>query len=107
MVQHAYYESGLDYPYVTALLPNDTIEIHNLETQSIVQVLSTPPTSPPTTPGRSNLATCLNGYMVPSTERSDKMRMTSVPLIRRTDTVASSGAKGGDNEPDEEIVRFE
>jgi len=91
----------LDYPYITALLPNDTIEIHNLETQSIVQVLSSPPTSPstaPSGPDRSNLATCLNGYMVPSTERSDKMRMTSVPLIRRTDIVADSGAKGGDND---------
>lgn len=93
----------LDYPYITALLPNDTIEIHNLESQSIVQVISTSTTSPPTTPSgrgkltsRLTLATCLNGYMVPSTEQSDKMRMTSVPLLRRSEIMADSD-DGDDN----------
>ncbi|KAF8234973.1 hypothetical protein L208DRAFT_788835 [Tricholoma matsutake] len=42
----------LDYPYIIALLPNDTIEIHNIETQEIVQVISAPPaTSSPTQSG--------------------------------------------------------
>lgn len=85
---------GLDYPYVTALLPNDTIEIHSLETQSIVQVLSTSTTSPPTTPSgqlptRVNLAVSQSGYMVPSTERSDKMRLKPVPLLRSPEPVES------------------
>lgn len=85
-------KTGLDYPYITTLLPNDTIEIHSLETQSIVQVISAPPTSPPATPsgrgqapGRIGLVSSINGYMVPSTERSDKMRMTAVPLLRHSD----------------------
>jgi len=84
----------LDYPYITALLPNKTIEIHSLETQEIVQVVPAPSTSPPTTPSgrgqltdRLSLAASLNGYMVPSTERSDKMRMTSVPLFRPSEAV--------------------
>lgn len=82
--------TGFDYPYIFALLPNKTIEIHSLETQEIVQVVSAPSMSRPTSPtGRVQLAdrlglvASLNGYMVPSNERSDKMRMTSVPLFRQ------------------------
>jgi vacuolar protein sorting-associated protein 3 len=82
IAQRADFEIGFDHPYVTALLPNDTIEIHSLETQSIVQVISAPK-SRRHSENRSHLATCLNGYMVPSTEQSDKMRMISVPLRRR------------------------
>jgi hypothetical protein len=79
---------GLDYPYITALLPNDTIEIHNIETQAIVQVIGAPPaTSSPTPSGeyprqRLNLVSSLGGYLVPSTQRSDKLRKTTVPLLR-------------------------
>lgn len=84
---------GLDYPYLTTLLPNSTVEIHLLEDQSIKQVVAAPPTSRPTSPliagqprpisgGRIALANSVNGYMVPSSERSDKMRKTSVPLRR-------------------------
>lgn len=80
--------TGLDYPYITTLLPNNTIEIHSVETQAIVQVISAPPSSPssPSFPGRpaerSQLATCLGGYLVPSTQRSDKMRTIPVRLLR-------------------------
>ncbi|KAF7970539.1 hypothetical protein HWV62_23701 [Athelia sp. TMB] len=84
----------LDYPYLTTLLPNSTVEIHLLEDQSIKQVVSAPPTSRPasrpTSPGqqgpvewgRLGLANSLNGFMVPSSERSDKMRKIAVPLRR-------------------------
>lgn len=88
---------GLDYPYVTTLLPNDTIEIHSIETQSIIQVISAPPTSRPTSPfgrgkssDRASLAASLSGYMVPSAQRSDKMRKTPVPLLRRSESIATS-----------------
>ncbi|CAA7270193.1 unnamed protein product [Cyclocybe aegerita] len=98
----------LDYPYITSLLPNNTIEIHSVETQSIVQVIGAPlsstssskassPVKPSThsrgassgsrsidldTARRTNLVSSVSGYLVPSTQRSDKMRPVSVKLIR-------------------------
>ncbi|KAF8069012.1 hypothetical protein FPV67DRAFT_1761709 [Lyophyllum atratum] len=81
----------LDYPYVTALLPNGTIEIHSIETQATVQVITAPnssqPSSPTGQPGawpRSylNLVSSHSGYLVPSTQRSEKMRTTKVKLLR-------------------------
>ncbi|KAJ7158395.1 hypothetical protein C8R43DRAFT_1087068 [Mycena crocata] len=59
----------LDYPYVAALLPNRTVEIHSIETQSIVQP-------------RAALAAALCGYLVPSTQKSEKMRKIPVGLLR-------------------------
>ena len=98
---------GLDYPYVTSLLPNDTIEIHSVETQDIVQVIGAPATSPPkvtstvrkkTAHSRSsstvtisgdpdsservNLVATVGGYLVPSTQRLDKLRTVPVRLLR-------------------------
>jgi hypothetical protein len=77
---------GLDYPYITSLLPNNTIEIHSVETQAIVQVISAPPSSLPSeqrpASQRLHLTACLGGYLVPSTQRSDKMRTTPVRLVR-------------------------
>ncbi|KAF8649627.1 hypothetical protein AX16_005716 [Volvariella volvacea WC 439] len=87
----------LDYPYIAALLPNSTIEIHSIETLSIVQVISAPFTF--NTPAsdqdqelqkRLNLVAALGGYLVPSSQRSDKMRMTKVPLLRRFATQSES-----------------
>ncbi|KAJ7598856.1 hypothetical protein C8J56DRAFT_915191 [Mycena floridula] len=69
-----------DYPYVTSLLPNHTIEIHSIETQAIIQVVPTPDST-------EGLASSQVGYLVPSTERSSKMRMVSVPLLRRNTQV--------------------
>ncbi|KAF8813154.1 hypothetical protein BYT27DRAFT_7271330 [Phlegmacium glaucopus] len=99
----------LDYPYITSLLPNNTIEIHSVETQAIVQVIGAPPLSPATSPKttspvrrttahsrasstvsggnvdsseRMNLVASIGGYLVPSTQRSDKMRTVPVKLLR-------------------------
>ncbi|KAF9460006.1 hypothetical protein BDZ94DRAFT_1170509 [Collybia nuda] len=81
----------LDYPYITALLPNGTIDIHNIETQAIVQVVSAPSTSsPPASPSvqsahpplRLSLMSSQNGYLVPSTQKSNKMRSIPVRLLR-------------------------
>jgi len=96
----------LDYPYITSLLPNNTIEIHSVVTQSIVQVIGAPPLSPTTSPKatlpaskhsrsssavssgdvdsseRVNLVASIGGYLVPSTQRLDKLRTVSVKLIR-------------------------
>ncbi|TDL25106.1 hypothetical protein BD410DRAFT_819897 [Rickenella mellea] len=74
----------VDYPYVAALLPNHSIEIHNLEASTLVQVITPPPTSPgpsPTAPEpRSLLAACM-GFLVPSTQRTEKLRLVRMPLI--------------------------
>ncbi|KAF5379248.1 hypothetical protein D9615_005933 [Tricholomella constricta] len=81
----------LDYPYVTTLLPNNTIEIHSIETQAIVQVIGAPASSLPSSPTgeqatpshfRLNLVSSLSGYLVPSTQQSSKMRKTQVRLLR-------------------------
>ncbi|KAF7316392.1 CNH domain-containing protein [Mycena indigotica] len=69
----------LDYPYVAALLPNRTIEIHSLETQSIMQVLPAPHDD---SEARLTLSTALSAYLVPSTQKSDKMRRVPVNLFR-------------------------
>ncbi|KAJ8082934.1 hypothetical protein PM082_008792 [Marasmius tenuissimus] len=76
-----------DYPYITTLLPNNTIEIHNVETQNIVQVVSAPAEDVPGE--RDLLAASTAGYLVPSTQRSAKMRTVAVPLLRGEHPVAS------------------
>jgi hypothetical protein len=98
---------GLDYPYVTSLLPNNTIEIHSVETQDIVQVIGAPATSPPKVTStvrkntahsrssstvttsvdpdsseRMNLVATVGGHLVPSTQRLDKLRTVPVRLLR-------------------------
>ena len=81
-----FFWAALDYPFVTTLLPNNTIEIHNIETQTIVQVISAPLANDGASPERVALAASLGGYLVPSTQRSEKMKPTRVPLLRTTAT---------------------
>ncbi|KAL0067489.1 hypothetical protein AAF712_005479 [Marasmius tenuissimus] len=76
-----------DYPYITTLLPNNTIEIHNVETQNIVQVVSAP--AEDVSGERDLLAASTAGYLVPSTQRSAKMRTVAIPLLRGEHPVAS------------------
>ncbi|KAL0569017.1 hypothetical protein V5O48_012952 [Marasmius crinis-equi] len=76
-----------DFPYITTLLPNNTIEIHNAETQAIVQVVSAPVEDSPGE--RNTLAASVAGYLVPSTQRSAKMRPVAVSLFRGVPTVTS------------------
>nr|VWP00442.1 Uncharacterized protein [Ganoderma boninense] len=94
---------SLDYPYVTTLLPNNTIEIHSIETQSIVQVIPAPPEgSSPPDGDRKVLVTCQNGFFIPSTQRSEKLRMMPQRLIRKPATPGRENggdtiARGEDN----------
>jgi len=81
--------AGLDFPYVTTLLPNNTIEVHSIETMEVVHVIPAAHLTPSATPlprsqatDRISLVSCLNGYLVPSTQRSDKMRLMAVQLVR-------------------------
>lgn len=70
-----------DYPYVTTLLQNSNVEIHSIETQAIVQVISPSPREEIAF-RRLNLISSLNGYLVPAHQASDKMRTTSIRLCR-------------------------
>ncbi|KAI0786298.1 hypothetical protein C8Q75DRAFT_721587 [Abortiporus biennis] len=76
----------LDYPYITTLLPNGTIEIHSVETQSIVQVVPAPSDIPtpfvPIPVDRLSLVYTAAGYLVPSSQSSDKLRKVPVRLLR-------------------------
>lgn len=73
---------------MTTLLANQTVEIHNIEDQSLVQVIPSPPDFPPATPGlppeveRASLVASFGRYMVPSVQVSDKMKLTKVKLLR-------------------------
>lgn len=72
-----------DYPYITSLLPNGTIEVHAIETQNIVQVIPAPvPSSDIESIQRKKLIPSLQGYLVPSAEKSAKMRTVPVNLRR-------------------------
>ena len=85
--------TALDYPYVTTLLPNNTIEIHSIETQSIVQVIPAPPEGASLLgEDRKALVTCQNGFFIPSMQRSEKLRMTPQRLLRKP---ATPGRKDG------------
>ncbi|RPD60228.1 hypothetical protein L226DRAFT_555130 [Lentinus tigrinus ALCF2SS1-7] len=87
---------SLDYPYVTTLLPNGTIEIHSIETQSIVQVVPAPPEAPsPLANDRKALISCLNGFFIPSTQRLEKLRMVPQRLLRKS---AAAGTKTREEE---------
>ncbi len=82
--------TGFDYPYAMTLLPNETVEIHSIETQALVQVVKTNSIAhSPTNPGLSALIACANGFFVPSTQRSEKLRPTGVRLIRPKTQVKS------------------
>ncbi|KIO24147.1 hypothetical protein M407DRAFT_15469 [Tulasnella calospora MUT 4182] len=66
----------IDYPYVVALLPNGTIEIHSIVTLSIVAILSCPTTLQPCL-----LSSSAGGYLVPSLQRNNAIKPTVIPLL--------------------------
>ncbi|KAG2008615.1 hypothetical protein CC2G_014029 [Coprinopsis cinerea AmutBmut pab1-1] len=97
----------LDYPHVTSLLPNGTVEVHSVDTQAQLQVIPPPPSSSrPTSPAvrlpsspssipsprHQNIASSLSqrlamiasvgGYQVPSLQRSECMRKVPFKLLR-------------------------
>ncbi|KAG8695896.1 hypothetical protein FRC09_008865 [Ceratobasidium sp. 395] len=70
---------ALDPPYLIALLPNNTIEIHNYTIQppAVVQIVSRPEGFSP-----HCLATGVStGYLVPAGERDTKLSIIRVPLL--------------------------
>jgi len=77
--------AGLDWPYVVALLPDNSIEVHSAETQTIIQRV---PASEEVNERRLGLLHAVaGGYLVPSSESSTKLAKTSVKLLRSKATV--------------------
>jgi hypothetical protein len=83
--------TALEYPYVTALLPDQTIEVHNVESQDIVQTVPAPPLPLPNETSlaalfgaeRRSLAMSSNGFLVPSQQQSEKLTLKKVNLLSR------------------------
>jgi vacuolar protein sorting-associated protein 3 len=83
--------TALEYPYVTALLPDQAIEVHNVESQEIVQTVPAPPLPSPNETSlmallaaeRRGLAMSSNGCFVPSQQQSEKLTLKKVNLLSR------------------------
>ncbi|KAG9037771.1 hypothetical protein FRB95_004057 [Tulasnella sp. JGI-2019a] len=69
----------VDYPYIAALLPNDTIEIHSLATLTIVAVLPCPFSL-----HTSQLSRNVAGYLIPSARGNQALQSVPVPLLPST-----------------------
>ncbi|KAG1851971.1 CNH domain-containing protein [Suillus subluteus] len=95
----------LDFPYLTTLLPNGTIEVHSVETQTIIQVIPAPNFGEG---GRPGLVSCLAGYAAPSSERGAKMKKVKVGLVRSENVGLKMDDKKvheGQNEKMEEVEK--
>ncbi|KAG1823674.1 CNH domain-containing protein [Suillus subaureus] len=95
----------LDFPYLTTLLPNGTIEVHSVETQTIIQVIPAPNFGEG---GRPGLVSCLAGYAAPSSERGDKMKKVKVGLVRSGKVgleMVDKKVHGDQNEKTEEVEK--
>jgi hypothetical protein len=90
----AYFLVGCDYPYVTSLLPNGNIEVHELETQSLRQVLSSTSAISPIALGRST-----HGFVVPSGNQKHDLDLVDFPLLEPgapdTSDIEERAAGGG------------
>lgn len=83
--------AALEYPYVTALLQDQTIVVHNVESQELVQTVPAPPLPSPSETSlmallgaeRRALAMSSNGFFVPSQRQSEKLTSKKVDLLSR------------------------
>jgi len=69
----------IDFPYIAALLPNRSIEIHNLDSLQLAQVIYPPELSSVFLEPRL-LAGSL-GFLTPSSHRIERLGVVSVPVI--------------------------
>ena len=74
-----------------SLMPDDSVEIHSIETQTLVQTLPSPPHYKDLPYSiirdRMGLFMSLSGFAVPSEQRSAKLRSVNVALLRRKKSV--------------------
>jgi hypothetical protein len=83
--------TALEYPFVTALLQDQTIVIHNVESQEVVQTVPAPPLPSPSETSfmallgaeRRALAMSSNGFFVPTERQSEKLTLKKVNLLSR------------------------
>lgn len=66
---------GCDYPYVTSLLPDGSMEVHELETQAKCQVLSSSAVTP------VGLAKSTHGFVVPLGDQKHDLDIVDFPLL--------------------------
>lgn len=80
---HVLVAQAYNDPYLIALMPDQSLEIRDIETQTIKQVVP-PPESPSERPNglRRGLAWNPQSHMVPSTQLADLLQPVPVPLIR-------------------------
>lgn len=72
-----------DSPYLVALMPDQSLEIRDIETQSVKQVVP-PPEPPSERPNQQRRGLIWNphGHIVPSAQLKDDLQLVPVPLIR-------------------------
>ncbi|KAJ3757086.1 hypothetical protein EV360DRAFT_95409 [Lentinula raphanica] len=70
----------LDLPHATAILPDGSIEVHNIDSLELVQVI--PPPSGDGPLDRTRLISSALGYVVPSSQASSKLHKVPVKLDR-------------------------
>jgi hypothetical protein len=83
--------TALEYPYVTALLQDQTIVVPNVESREVVQTVPGPPLPSPSETSlmalfgaeRQALTRSSNGFSVPSQRQSEKLSLKSVNLLSR------------------------
>ncbi|KAH9962293.1 hypothetical protein BGW80DRAFT_1448479 [Lactifluus volemus] len=81
----------LEFPYATALLSDQTIQVHNVESQEVVQSVPAPPLpsaneaslSALLSGERRALAMCPNGFFVPSQKQPEKLRLKNINVLDR------------------------
>lgn len=72
-----------DDPYLVALMPDQSLEIRDIETQAVRQVVPAPqPSSERPNEPRRGLAWNPQSHIVPSTQLKDVLQLVPVPLIR-------------------------
>lgn len=78
-----FFASAYDDPYLVALMPDQSLEIRDIETQKVKQVVPAPqPSSESANEPRRGLAWNPQSHIVPSTQLKDVLQLVPVPLIR-------------------------
>lgn len=91
-----------------ALMPDDSIEIHSIETQAVVQSI-------PPLPQHRNLPdsvvldrvallASLTGFSVPSAQHAAKLRAVPVKLLRSTRLPDGETSKVGNDQLDNDVI---
>ena len=80
---HVFVTQAYADPYVVALMPDQSLEIRDIETQSIKQVVPAPePPSERPNELRRRLAWNPQSHVVPSTQLMDVLQLVPIPLTR-------------------------